>query len=150
MKSVQVDIQLFAIMENQTKAIPLVTNRRVLKWLCVYPAEASTSKSQQFVYILFTFVVFGGISASLLASVAYFLKYFETDLEAALFAVSQISAAAGIFYTIIMTIFSRRGFFDIFQTLHQIYETCKFQRTKIQFFKIDTKNIENNENLFLV
>lgn len=112
-------------MENQTKAIPLVTNRRVLQWLCVYPADENTSKSQQFAYILFTFIVFGGILVCFISSFFYFSKYYKTDLESALYTISQISGAIAIMYTIIITLFSRRGFVKIFHGLHHIYESSK-------------------------
>lgn len=104
---------------------PLVTNRRVLTWLCVYPADATTSKLKQLAYILFSLIVFAGILSSLMASIAFFWKYVLVDLEVALYAVSQIAAAASILYAIVMTLFSRQGITNIFQKLTKIYETSK-------------------------
>ena len=104
------------------KTEPLVTNRRVLTWLCVYPSERTTTKSQQLAYLAFSFIVFTGILSSLIASVAFFIKHVSTDLEVALYAVSQIAAAASILYAILMTYFQRRGIATIFQQLAAIYE----------------------------
>lgn len=107
------------------KIKPLATNQRVLTWLCVYPAEKTTCKFKQMAYIFFSFVVFSGILSSLIASVAYFMKFVSIDLEVALYAVSQIAAAASVLYAIAMTYLSRRGITAIFQKLNEIYDQSK-------------------------
>lgn len=101
---------------------PLVTNQRVLTWLCVYPGEKTTSKIKQLAYIIFSLIVFSGILSSLIASVAYFMKFVSIDLEVALYAVSQIAAAASVLYAIVMTYFSRHGIASIFHKLSEIYD----------------------------
>lgn len=103
---------------------PLVTNQRVLTWLCVYIPETKTSKIKQLAYFTFSIIVFSGILSSLIASVAYFRKYVLINVETALYAASQIAAASSILYAIVMTYFSRNGITKIFQTLRGIYKKC--------------------------
>lgn len=109
---------------------PLVTNKRVLTWLCVYPADRTTSSTMKLAYVIFSCVVFFGILISLIASWAFFLKYASIDLEVALFAASQIAAASGILYAIIMTLFSRRKLTAIFLKLNEIYDASPFHCMK--------------------
>lgn len=105
--------------------IALVTNRRVLTWLCVYPAGEAVSKSKKILYLLFSFIVFIGILSSLIASIAFFIEYVSTDLEVALYAVSQIAAASSVLYAIVMTLFSRQGIARVFEQLTNIYNQSK-------------------------
>lgn len=133
---------------------PLVTNRRVLTWLCVHPADETTSKFEKISYFIFSLIVFSGILSSLIASIAFFYKYVKVDLEVALYAVSQIAAASSVLYAIIMTLFSRPGITDVFKRLTIIYNESKsknYLRFLLGFLKslIEKPSIINSTEIEL-
>lgn len=104
---------------------PLKTNRLILTWLSVYRAKAGITRLEKSMHILVSLTVFFGIMGSLLGSIGYFWKFVVTDLEASLYALSQIAAAFNMAYAIVVTFFARQGFTSILQKLTHIYEKSK-------------------------
>lgn len=104
---------------------PLEMNRRVLTWLCVYPASENTSKSTKTLYVIFTLIILSGNLIGLGLSIDYFLKSASTDLEDSLYALFQILATAKMSYTMIVAYFLRHRITAIFVSLSDIYDASK-------------------------
>lgn len=105
--------------------VPLETNRRILTWLCVYPADKNTSKWQKRGYAVFSAAVVFMNCFGFTVSSAFYLKFASTDPDEAIFAIIQMPASAYTIYISIATIILRQKITDIFQTLSTIYEMCR-------------------------
>lgn len=105
---------------------PLVTNQRVLMWLCVCPPDELTKKWQKRVYIIFSVSVFLANLIGLAASLAYFYQFLSIDLEKSLCTVSQIAATISTVYAGIYLFLSRHKITKLFAKLLEIYKQSKF------------------------
>lgn len=123
--------------DSMAHTIPLETNRFVLTWLCVYPADESTSKWQKMVHFMFGLAVFTANSLVFIVSISFFAKNVSIDLEEALFALIQMAGSGNILYVSIISYISRHKITTIFNSLSKIYESCKETLT----FGFETKNI---------
>lgn len=85
---------------------PLMTNQRVLTWLCVCPPDKSTKKWQKSVYIMFSVSVFFANLIGFTASFAYFYKFLSIDLEKSLHTMSQMAATLSTVYEKVTTLFA--------------------------------------------
>lgn len=105
--------------------VPLRTNRRVLTWYCVYPAEEGTSMRMKLAYILLPIAV---PAINVLASGISLYSFFHlvhTDLEASLFCLLQVLGESSILYIVVVIIFYRREITEIVDNLTKIYEKRK-------------------------
>lgn len=114
---------------------PLKTTRLVLTWLCVYPADESTSRWKKLAYLMCYLSVLLGNIGNLAAGAAYFIKYLLIDLEKALFAFSQMGALITSAYIIVTLLYLRHRIEVVFDGLAKIYAECKY----IFYSKIDLK-----------
>lgn len=101
--------------------LPLKTNRRVLTWLCMCPANEATEKWKKIAYTSLSITAVLLIVCAFLASVAYFGKFASTDLEEALYALFQIIGAVSLLFAIKIAYFSRNKIDAIFENLTKIY-----------------------------
>lgn len=97
--------------------IVLETNRRVLTWLCIYPADENTSKWQKRAHIAFSAFVFAANIFVFGASCIYFYKYASADLATSLMALCQISAWFSVLYIGIITFLSRHKITAVIDSL---------------------------------
>lgn len=105
---------------------PLKTNKLVLTWFCVYPAEENESSIVTFARVLFSLgIVFGMVSA-FIGSVVFFYRFILIDLESSLGALFQISAYLSTIYMIGVSAFMRRRLVAIIDELEMIYKASKF------------------------
>lgn len=101
--------------------LPLKTNRRVLTWLCMCPANEATEKWKKIAYTSLSITAVLLIVCAFFASVAYFGKFASTDLEEALYALFQIIGAVSLLFAITIAYFSRNKIDAIFENLTKIY-----------------------------
>lgn len=103
---------------------PLEASQRVLTWLCVYPADESTSRWEKVTYVAgYTSVLLGNIG-NLAASALYFVGYLQIDLEKSLYAVAQMAALASGVYIMGIALLLRHRIVIVFDGLVKIYEEC--------------------------
>lgn len=99
---------------------PLQTAKQVLTWLCVLPADETVSERKKLLYRGLVYVVFVSMVSSLLASVAFFIKFMNIDLEEALFALAQVGGTSAMGNIIIATYFLYPKIIAIFEKLSKI------------------------------
>lgn len=104
---------------------PLVTNRRVMTWLCMCPAEKSASKKERIFYVAFAFTVTTTSLIFLLASVVYVMKYLLIDFEPSLYALFQAVAEVAMMNLVFVAFLMRHQIEAVFTQLSKIYRASK-------------------------
>lgn len=100
---------------------PLATSRRVMTWLCMYPADVNTSKMTRILYAVCTFTSGTLIFLSFVASVAFIVRYLSVDLEGCLYAVFQVASQIAVLNAMIVAVFNQNRIAMIFTKLSHIY-----------------------------
>lgn len=104
---------------------PLETNKKALIWFCAFTSDETPNKRSRLAHITFTaFTIFIFISF-LLASMAYFYKFFTIDLSEAFYILIQMTNALPMMNAMIIMIFLRDKFTALYESLTGIYKTCK-------------------------
>lgn len=103
----------------------LPTARIVLTWLCVYPPDVSVSNAKRKIHYIFTLIVIALQVIVFGVGLAFMLRYIMTDMAHSLFAFSVSLAHLAMIYVIIVAFFLRNEIPTIFETLQNIYNTCK-------------------------
>lgn len=111
---------------NLNKMNPLLTNQKVLIWLCAHSTEGVSSKPRHFYYVAFTIFVFVAYICFLAPSIAYLMKFISDDLNEALYVLIQILAIVPMINTLIIMICLRKKFIALFKQLKAIYDACKW------------------------
>lgn len=104
---------------------PLLTNRRIMMWLCVCPAIATSTKWQRFGYMVFTFFIIALNLSGLAASAVFFTKFVWTDLENSLFNIFNMSGHLSVLYMFIILFSSRRKITSLYEFLAELYRARK-------------------------
>lgn len=112
---------------------PLKTNRKVMIWLCMCPAEASSSKWNKIAYKAHVALQLIFYFCGVIATLAFALKFVQTDLEKSILAIFSTAGFISSSYVIISGITLRHKIEGIFKHLSTIYKTSKysFQINKI-------------------
>lgn len=119
---------------------PLVTNRHVLTWLCLYPAPKGVSPYKRMGHILFSGIVFGANVSYLVVSFIFLLKHIRVDLREAFFAIYQVAGMIAPIYCTIIAYFSRHNMLKIFNGLAKVYnESEYYSLCKLSF--LDAKSV---------
>lgn len=105
--------------------VPLITNRRMLTWLCVYPAEGGTTKWKKLAHISLTIIALAISLSSFGMSTYAFLHSMDTDLETSLFCLLQMVGEMNVAYIIVVTVFYREEITEILESLSKIYKKRK-------------------------
>lgn len=115
---------------------PLSTNRGMLSWLCILPANENASKCENILHIAFTVALIALEMSIFISSGAFILENASTDLQVSLHAVFQIIAAIGLTYMMISGLIFRRKVAAMIQTLSNFYNKSKepFQLNQILSF----------------
>lgn len=107
---------------------PLVMNRLVLTWLCMYPFEEGTSIIMKLAYINYTLVTFVVNFSAVFCAGAFIYKFIQSDLERCLYALLHIVAHSAIVYIqIAACLLQSKIKTGIFDHLATIYAASKFQ-----------------------
>lgn len=110
---------------SEEKMDPLVTNKKMLMWLCILPAQAQTNQNMKLLYIVTSFTLLTSCFLGLIASVAFMVKYLSTNLEDCLYALFQVSGDASALYMILIAFILRRQIAALFDQLSEIYCASK-------------------------
>lgn len=107
---------------------PMVMNRKVLTWLCMYPFEDGTSCFMKLAYIIYTFITFVVNLSAVFCAGAFIYKYIKSDLERCLYSLLHIVAHSAIVYIqIAACLLQNKIKTDIFDHLSMIYVASKSQ-----------------------
>lgn len=104
---------------------PLITDQRILTWLCVLPAKENTSKWEKRAYIALVLAVIMGPPSVFLFSSMYIVKFMSIDLIEVLCGFYQAIAAITAANAIVVTFFFRHKIPPVFEKLSEFYEKCK-------------------------
>lgn len=110
---------------EMSKIRPLHTTRRVLTWLCLYPADKNTSKLTKLAYIIVSSIVFTTCLYCSASSIVYFMKYVSTDSEEALYALILCIGVLPLIIAILIAFALRHKITVIFEKLTNIYDERK-------------------------
>lgn len=105
---------------------PLATNRRMLTWLSLCPANDDTGFSMRLVHAAFTFAFISLGLAAFIASTVFCLQFVSTDFGTVLLAFWQIMAYTMVLYMFAVMLISRQKIKSTFETLSDIYRASKF------------------------
>lgn len=104
---------------------PLVTDQRVLTWLCVLPAQENTSKWEKRAYIVLVLTLIMAASTVFLSSLVYTVKYMLIDMLETSFGFLQAVAAISMANSIVVAFILRHKIPSVFKKLEEFYEKCK-------------------------
>lgn len=108
------------------KMSPLITNQRVLMWLCVCPAPEPTSARKKANYVAFTSMIFIANISALAATTTFFINFISIDLEVSLMALIGIVGFFAIAYIMIVALLFRHKINALFDGLAEIYKASKW------------------------
>lgn len=108
------------------KIEPLATNQRVMTWLCMRPADESTSKQSIAMHIAFIITVCTFEFCCLMSSGVFFVKFVRTEFEASLYGFFQVAGHTPTFVAIIVALAYRQRIAAIFTKLSEIYTARKY------------------------
>lgn len=103
---------------------PLVTDQRIMTWLCLLPAKENISKGRKGVSLL---LVLGIIVANLTvisSSSMYVIKYASVDLQETLVGLCQAIGVIPMTNSIVIAFVHRHKIPPIFEKLSEIYDKC--------------------------
>lgn len=105
--------------------ILLETNRKILVWLSIYPANRTIPPIERFRNMTFSFIIFIVSSITVVASFAAALTFKSDDLENALYAIAQIAGIGSEFYMYTIGLILRKKITHLFDQYQEMYEACK-------------------------
>lgn len=105
---------------------PLLTNRRVLRWLCGYSASETDSEWIKLAYFILTLVIFLANSTSAISSAVFVWENVSIDLEESLYAVAQVCGSSAVTYVSILIFLLRHKITATINRLSEIYNESKF------------------------
>lgn len=108
----------------------LSTTKSAMTWLCVYPANHSTSVWRKMAYKFFGGTLFVISFVGVAAHLAFILKFWSTDLEGSLFAFMSFIGNCGTVYTKLIAFPLQRRMHGIFVKLAEI---CDASMCEIDF-----------------
>lgn len=105
---------------------PLAETEIVMTWLCMLPANESSSMQKKTAKNVVVCVIMFAIDLfSVVACLAFIWRFASTDLNATLFAVLGVATFGASLYAIPIAFFSRHRARSIFNQLSAIYEASK-------------------------
>lgn len=107
--------------------VPLETNRKCFVWLCICPADESSSRWEKLAHTIFAMTATIGSIGAFAASLAYCWKFASIDFGKTMFSFLFLVAE---FYSIYMALVGmfllRHKIGPIFDNLSKIYKSSKF------------------------
>lgn len=107
---------------------PFGTAKQVLTWLCILPADETSSKRARKIRTIFSVAIFIFLLYVLVGFLTFILKNISTSFEDCLMTFITGVNFAGVNYTMIIGFYSRYRVPTIFERLTAIYkasELCK-------------------------
>lgn len=109
--------------------VPLKANRRVLTWLCIYPAAEGTSKWKKLTYNVFTSSIF----AYNVFAISVSIQSFDNDIEQFVFTMLHFVAEVNSVYIFTTTLNLRHEITATINQLTEIYRKCICFECQISF-----------------
>lgn len=128
---------------------PLVTARRILTWLSMYPAEKSSNKWKRIVYTAFSLILVVCALCEFVSLLTFILKYISINFEECLFTLVVCIAFINIIYAMITSFFSRHLIPSIFEELtliHEASELCDWSNYIYTAFRLKILRFILNSN----
>lgn len=113
-------------MKNTMNIEPMVTSRRVLTWLNIYPVEENSSKWQKILYGIILSMDIFILTFFVTANAIFIYKYVTVNFEYSLFAFYLITVEISMVCTVLMAYFIRHKIKNIFTKLMRIFDECKY------------------------
>lgn len=103
---------------------PLVTTKRILEWISMYPVAKSTTTPlwKASAHIIIIVMMFGVTLCAIAAYTVYIIENISNNLEDCVFTFMAFVTCCGLIYAMIMAFFTRHQVPSIFQQLSSIYE----------------------------
>lgn len=103
---------------------PLASNRQLLIWLCLHPADATVNTINKMAFSALCFALAVSICV---ASLVYTKQFWSIDLNSALYAFCQFVGFSGLVYVVIAAFVLQHEIAIIFIDLSEIYKACMKQ-----------------------
>lgn len=111
---------------SESRMEPLVTNRQCLVWLCICPADKSTSRWQKAAHAISAATALSGLIAGFASETAFAWKFISIDAGQAMYALTFMSGELAVFYmALVGMIFQRHKIDKIFINLSAIYKASE-------------------------
>lgn len=123
--------------------------QQVLTWLCILPPENSTSVRKKRAFKAFAFTIVAILTSIFIAGVFFIRKFALTDFVKCLFSFSVCLSCACIIYVAIVSYILRSKILTIFETLSEIYDTCKSIRINWKLL-MNSSNAKNENIVFFI
>lgn len=104
---------------------PLETNRQVLTWLCILPADETAGKFKKWICIAFSCSLITTSVCGFISSSAFMLKFWSTNLIDCLYALFQVAANVSALYMMMIAYNLRHKVAALFDRLTEIYYASK-------------------------
>lgn len=105
---------------------PMITTKKALMWICVYPADGNTNNWGKPVNILYLSTILAFQCSGLGFSIACFMKYWSIDLEKSLYSPIQIATTLSSVYSLCIAVLLRDKILIMFNNLTKIYRASKW------------------------
>lgn len=106
--------------------ILLATNRKMLIWLSIYPADKTISRIERFQIWILNLIISIATSMSVVTSFAAALEFIlAEDLYNLLYAITQVAGIGSGFYLYTIGLILRKQITHLFDQYQQIFEACK-------------------------
>lgn len=109
-----------------SKMPPLTTTHRWMTWLSMCPADGSATAVQRTIYIAHSLTFFILNVSCFSASLAFFLIFYSTDFDGAMFAFMIAIGQFGLIYFMLAAILMRYKIGCTFARLSTIYDSSKY------------------------
>lgn len=104
---------------------PLITSRKCLVWLYVYPADESSSKWQKLAHATFATYIIVALIGVVAACYAFSWKFASIDLGKSVYAFMLVFDQFTAIYAVLAGFLLRHKFGKIFDNLTTIYQARK-------------------------
>lgn len=104
---------------------PLVTAKRMLTWLSVFPIDKNVSITKRLGYMSFTAIILTCLLSAMISSSVFFVKYISIDLQQSLYAVLHLTLVVQALYMYAVIYRMRNKTKLAFEHLTNIYDQCK-------------------------
>lgn len=114
---------------------PLVTNKKMLTWLCVCPVDKNTSKWKEITFIILTINIMSILVTALIGSGIFVVELLTVNLIDSMYALSQVFVLFNLLYTFMVLYYKRLEVEAIFDGLSDIYKEGKFSFVRSLFYR---------------
>lgn len=100
----------------------LTTFKNILKILNLYPSDEFDVKWKRVLFPLLMIIIFVG---ALIASIVFFVRFAQIDIQVSLNAVHQITGCSSVLFVEIVAVLLKHKIQPSIDNLQEIYNKCK-------------------------